>query len=130
MTCRDLAIEFRNIHQIRHSVATFLISESVPLGDVAKFLGDTVETVVKTYLHPAGTDPSDTLDRALGGQSVGKVGINSVSVAITISCVELLQLRPEALAVIFSPFLFREGGWGVRFRFFSPFLFREGGWGG
>jgi integrase len=73
LTCRGFAGEFRNVHQIRHSVANFLISESVPLGDVAKFLGDTVETVVKTYLHPAGTDPSDTLDRPLGGQSADRV---------------------------------------------------------
>ncbi len=77
-TCRDLGIEFRKVHQLRHSVATVLVSKGVPLGDVAKFLGDTVETVVKTYLHPAGTDPTDTLDTLYGGvqdgEQVGKVG--------------------------------------------------------
>lgn len=68
---RSLGLPFRNLHQLRHSVATALISDGVPLGDVAAYLGDTVETVVKTYLHPAGTDPADSLDRLLGGLKVG-----------------------------------------------------------
>ncbi len=58
----SLGLNYRNPHQMRHSVATALISANVPLGDVAAYLGDSVETVVKTYLHPAGTDPSKMLD--------------------------------------------------------------------
>jgi integrase len=64
-------LDYRNPHQLRHSVATALISKGVPIGDVAVYLGDTVETVVKTYLHPAGTDPSIALDDLLGGHKVG-----------------------------------------------------------
>jgi len=69
---KTLGLTQRNLHQARHSVATALISANVPLGDVAVFLGDTVATIVKTYLHPAGTDPTDTLERLLGGRKVGK----------------------------------------------------------
>ncbi|HEY3790172.1 MAG TPA: tyrosine-type recombinase/integrase, partial [Urbifossiella sp.] len=54
---------WRNPHQMRHSVATAMISAPVPLGDVAKYLGDSVQTVVKTYLHAAGTDPGDALNK-------------------------------------------------------------------
>lgn len=65
-------LAFRNAHQARHSVATNLIAAGVPLGDVAQYLGDTVETIVRTYLHPTGTDPADALDRLYGGRKVGK----------------------------------------------------------
>jgi integrase len=58
-----LGLPYRNPHQLRHSVATALIADGVPLGDVAAYLGDTVQTVVKTYLHPTGTDPAVSLDR-------------------------------------------------------------------
>lgn len=60
----------RTIHALRHSVGTALVSAGVPLGDVAAFLGDAVETVVKHYLHPAGTDPAVTLERLYGGGKV------------------------------------------------------------
>jgi integrase len=68
--CRDLELETRKPHQLRHSVATALISAQVPLGDVAKLLGDRVEAIVKTYLHPTGVDPTDALERLLGGRKV------------------------------------------------------------
>lgn len=54
-----------NVHQPRHGVATALISGDEPLGDVAEYLGDSVATVVKTYLHPTGADPAVSLDRLL-----------------------------------------------------------------
>lgn len=69
---KRLGLADRNPHQLRHSVATSLISEGVPLGDVARYLGDTVETLVKTYVHATGTDPADTLNRLLGGRKVGE----------------------------------------------------------
>jgi integrase len=72
-------LPFHNLHQLRHSVATALISDGVPLGDVARYLGDTAETVVRTYLQPTNTDPADALDRLLGG---GKVGIRPARVAV------------------------------------------------
>lgn len=65
-----LGLERRGMHQLRHSVATALVSSGVPVGDVAKFLGDTVLTIVTRYLHPAGTDPATKLDELLGGGKV------------------------------------------------------------
>lgn len=67
-----LGLPYRNIHQLRHSVATALISGGVPLGDVARFLGDTVQSIVSHYLHASGVDPTVTLDSLLqGGRKVG-----------------------------------------------------------
>lgn len=60
-----LGLEQRNVHQLRHSVATALISAGVPLGDVAKYLGDSPATVVRTYLHAAGTNPGAAMDDIL-----------------------------------------------------------------
>jgi integrase len=61
-----LKIPVRNLHQLRHTVATHLITTD-QLGDVAAYLGDRVETIVRTYLHPTGADPSLSMDRLLGG---------------------------------------------------------------
>jgi integrase len=58
---------YRKPHALRHSAATAMIGAGVPVSDVAAYLGDTVETVVKTYLHPTGADPSAALDRLYGG---------------------------------------------------------------
>lgn len=73
---KRLGLRYRNPHQLRHSVATALIGEKVPVSDVAKYLGDRVETVVKVYVHPTGTDPAAALDRvfrpARSGHKVGK----------------------------------------------------------
>lgn len=69
-----LGFRRRNLHQLRHSVITALVSANVPLGDVARFAGDTVATIVATYLHPAGTDPTAALDRLYGGGKVGSPG--------------------------------------------------------
>jgi integrase len=60
-----LGIRRRNVHAMRHGVATALVSAGVPLGDVAKFLGHTVSQVVRTYVHAAGTDPAETIEKLL-----------------------------------------------------------------
>ena len=39
------------IHQLRHSYATILLSEGLDIKTVAALLGDTVSTVIKTYIH-------------------------------------------------------------------------------
>lgn len=62
---KSLGLRKRNPHAIRHGVATVLVSGGVPVGDVAKYLGHTVAQVVRTYVHPAGTEPADVLARAL-----------------------------------------------------------------
>ena len=61
----SLGLPARNLHQLRHSAATVMISRGTPLGDVARYLGDTVETVVRTYLHATGADAADAMDAAL-----------------------------------------------------------------
>lgn len=71
--CRRLGLRFRNLHQLRHSVATMMIAAGDPVADVAAYLGDTVETLIRTYLHATGFDPSRTMDRLLldGGKVTG-----------------------------------------------------------
>lgn len=60
---KRLGIPYRSIHQLRHSIATAMISNGVPPGDIARYLGDTVETIVRVYLHPTGARPVLTLNR-------------------------------------------------------------------
>lgn len=48
---KRLGITYRNPHQLRHSVATHSIAAGVHIGNVARDLGDNVQTIVKTYLH-------------------------------------------------------------------------------
>ena len=62
-----LGMPYRNPHQLRHSVATAGIAAGVPLPDLAAYLGDRVESLVKTYLHRAGIDPAGVLDRLFAG---------------------------------------------------------------
>jgi len=62
---KRLDLPYRSPHELRHSVATAIISAGVPLGDAARFLGDSVQVVVSTYLHATGADPAATLDRLL-----------------------------------------------------------------
>jgi integrase len=62
---RNLGLPYRSPHQLRHSVATALVSAGVPLGDVARYLGDSVQVVVSTYLHATGSDVCAALEAAL-----------------------------------------------------------------
>jgi len=64
---RRLGLAYRNPHQLRHSVATAMVAAGYSPADVAKYLGDTAQTVAATYLHPSGADPSEAMDRLLGG---------------------------------------------------------------
>ena len=52
----------RNPHQLRHSWASHAIANGVPIADVAKYLGDAVDTIVRTYCHPTGASPVAWLD--------------------------------------------------------------------
>lgn len=74
LTLDALGLDRRTAHVLRHSVASHLVAAAVPIADVAKYLGDSVETVVRTYLHPTGADPADALDRLYGGRKVGARG--------------------------------------------------------
>lgn len=66
-----LGLRRRNPHQLRHSCATHLIAAGVPLGDVARWIGDTVQTLVKTYLHPTGYDVGAAVESLFSGAKVG-----------------------------------------------------------
>lgn len=70
---RDLGLRKRNPHQLRHSVATAWIAAGVGVGDVARDLGDSVQTVVKTYIHPTGLNTARVMERILeGGRKVAR----------------------------------------------------------
>lgn len=71
---KRLGLRPRNVHQLRHSVATALVSAGCPLGDAARYLGDSVATVVRTYLHPSGSDPAAVLGGLLGGKHGASMG--------------------------------------------------------
>jgi integrase len=73
---KGLGLPPRKVHQLRHSVATALVGAGDSVADVAKYLGDTTETIARTYLHPTGADPAVTLEKILGveRQSGRKVG--------------------------------------------------------
>ncbi len=61
----ELGLRVRVMHAMRHGVATALVAAHVPIADVAKWLGDSVATVIKTYLHPSGADVSAALGKIL-----------------------------------------------------------------
>lgn len=67
-TLADLGLAHRRGHVLRHSVASHLVAEKVPIADVAKYLGDSVMTIVKTYVHATGANPADALNRLYGGR--------------------------------------------------------------
>lgn len=66
---RELGLRFRKPHEMRHSVATAMVGAGVPLANVAKYLGDSVGTIVKFYCHPTSVDPSLAMDELLRGAS-------------------------------------------------------------
>lgn len=49
-------------HVLRHTYASILISQNIPLSTVAKLLGDTVDTVVKVYVHSLDEQEKDVLN--------------------------------------------------------------------
>lgn len=65
-TLRAAGLPRRKLHTLRHSVASAMIAAGVPLADVARYVGDRVETVARYYLHPTRADPVGRLDGILG----------------------------------------------------------------
>lgn len=47
-----LGLPYRNIHALRHSVISHAIAAGVPIANVARDAGDSVQTVVRTYCRP------------------------------------------------------------------------------
>lgn len=62
-----LGLRHRNPHQLRHTWASIAIANGAPIADVAKALGDTVQVVVRTYLHPSGADIGEVMNRVFAG---------------------------------------------------------------
>lgn len=61
-------------HSLRHFCASMLLAEGAPLAAVAGHLGDTVETVSRTYVHWLRDDrdvPAAVLDRVLASPVTG-----------------------------------------------------------
>lgn len=64
---RSLGLPVRGSHTLRHAVGSHLAAAGVPLADLAKYLGDDVATVVRTYMHAVGADPAEAMERLHGG---------------------------------------------------------------
>lgn len=64
---RQLGLPFRKPHTLRHSVGSAMVAAGVPIAEVAKYLGDSVQTIVSTYLHATGGDPAATMEQLLAG---------------------------------------------------------------
>ncbi len=74
-----LAKDRYKFHSLRHFCASTLLAEGAPLTAVAGHLGDTVETVSRTYVHWLRDDrdvPAEVLDRVLRSVAV-RVGLST-----------------------------------------------------
>lgn len=67
---KRLGIRYRSVHKLRHSVATIMVARGTDLADVAKYLGDSLKTVVDTYIHPTGADVAAVVEEALDRAAV------------------------------------------------------------
>lgn len=52
---KRLGIRYRGKHQLRHAWASHSLAAGTPAAEVAKYLGDTFETISKTYAHATGS---------------------------------------------------------------------------
>jgi site-specific recombinase XerD len=59
-------------HILRHSRATHLLQEGVPIYDVARLLGDTIATVDRVYGHHS----ADHLAETIGGTARLTLGVD------------------------------------------------------
>ena len=78
----DLATDRFVFHALRHFCASSLLAEGAPLAAVAGHLGDTVDTVSRTYVHWLRDDrdvPADVLDRVLAPANADQTRTNGVS---------------------------------------------------
>lgn len=64
---RRLGLPERNTHQLRHTLASHLAARGMAPAKLAEYLGDTVGTVVRVYLHPTGEGPRRMIEELLGG---------------------------------------------------------------
>ena len=67
-------LAYRTPHVARHSVASQMLAAGASPADVAAYLGDMVETIFKTYIHPTRTDASRVMDGLLMPERARKRG--------------------------------------------------------
>lgn len=75
-----LGMRYRNIHSLKHSVASILVARGTDLADAAAYCGDTFEVFVRTYVHPTGSDPGAVLASALGGARAARLAAEAEKV--------------------------------------------------
>jgi integrase len=66
---KQAGVEYKNFHTCRHYVASTLLGRGLPIPAVARFMGHTEETLLKTYAHlmPDMMDAvAAAMDEALG----------------------------------------------------------------
>lgn len=68
LCCKRLGLTYQRQHALRHSIGSLLNANGIGIGDLAKFLGDAPETVVKVYVHATEIRPVETLNRLLRGR--------------------------------------------------------------
>ncbi len=56
-------VRYRNFHVIRHTVASRLLAAGVDPAEVARRLGDRIETIMRTYAHWINTQGRDTASK-------------------------------------------------------------------
>lgn len=64
----ELKLRPRNLHQVRHSWASHMAAKKVPIADLAAYLGDSVEVLVRTYVHPTGYPVHEAMERLFDGK--------------------------------------------------------------
>jgi integrase len=64
--CRQAGVVGVRLHDVRHHVATMMLSEGVPIADVAARLGNSIRVVERVYAHHIPGWDGDIADR-LGG---------------------------------------------------------------
>lgn len=67
---KRLGLRHRGIHQLRHTLASILVADAVPLADAAAYLGDTVDVMARTYVHPVRCDVAARISGVLSGERV------------------------------------------------------------
>lgn len=61
-----LGLKYRNMHQLRHSYCAHLLAAGAPIADLARAVGDSPVTIMRTYAHPTSFDVTGAFERILG----------------------------------------------------------------
>lgn len=52
---KRLGIRYRPMHELRHAFASHSLAAKVDVAELARYLGDTPQTIIRTYTHATGT---------------------------------------------------------------------------